>query len=316
MGWWPAQRRHAYDSAGVSSSSASTLRSSSSMLPPPPLSRTASPAAPPKDGVPSRGRQSHEKCRRLRSLLCDPSSIKMPGRAPGEGASCRRSASFVTCSSTSLALVAVLWLCGVRRSSQGRGDRLLLVSPPRAQSSPLASLSCAHACPLAMSGQVTTTRSYMGWGGSGSGGGCGKRRCPAALAVLCPRRASFGTRPASATATLSCSCFHAALRRRSLLRFAAEVPSRSTYIDHWSFREKRTHRQGTLEEVVVVVVVAWVWWWWWRWRRGCGVGVVPQDSRSATPNLKSTAQTWSTNSRNSFNCCPLASSRASTAWKA
>ena len=30
---------------------------------------------------------------------------------------------------------------------------------------------------------------------------------------------------AKATVALNCSCFHAALRRRSLLRFAVEVPS-------------------------------------------------------------------------------------------
>ena len=41
--------------------------------------------------------------RRLRSLLCGPGSKRMPGRFPGGGVFCPRGASFVSCSSTSLA---------------------------------------------------------------------------------------------------------------------------------------------------------------------------------------------------------------------
>ena len=68
---------------------------------------TCSPNAPASTGRPTVGRQSPEKCRRLRSLLCGPGSARMPGRTTGGGVFCARWPVCVTCSSTSLALAPV-----------------------------------------------------------------------------------------------------------------------------------------------------------------------------------------------------------------
>ena len=72
-------------------------------------------------------------------------------------------------------------------------------------------------------------------------------------------RALLCAAAARAIATLSCSCRQALRSRRSLLRFAVEVPSHSTCIDNKSFLEGRTHRQGTPEEN------GWMRWLWWLW---------------------------------------------------
>ena len=70
--------------------------------------RGHSPTQRPSQYRPRVGRQSPEKCRRLRPLLCGPGSARTPGSAPGGGVFCARGPACVSCSSTSPVLVTVL----------------------------------------------------------------------------------------------------------------------------------------------------------------------------------------------------------------
>ena len=87
-----------------------------------------------------------------------------------------------------------------------------------------------------------------------------------ALALVCSRGDSCDSGPAllgaewcwaaaKAIATLSCPYFHAALRRRSLLRFAADVAAESTFINC----------QSSTKSNACVRLTLWsnAWWWWW-----------------------------------------------------
>ena len=120
--------------------------------------------------------------------------------------------------------------CSFSNSCRWRNLRVLEARAPSAASCGNAS-DGAHA---AMYDRTVSTN-------CGSGSFRTPGRLPA-LAVFCPLGASYVSGPAllggewcgtaaKAIATLNCSCFHAAPSRRSLLRFAADVPTQSTSIN-------------------------------------------------------------------------------------